>query len=79
MSERVSKRKRRGEGLFVSDQSKEITVEGQCKGMWETHGEGHNHHTLTFGPFCRAFLPVGDVLKMKRARWVMFRGSGEEK
>jgi hypothetical protein len=44
----------------------------------------HLHHTLTFGPFCRAFLPVGDVLEMKggvelcsegAARWVTTRVS----
>ena len=45
--------------------------------MWEKDGEGHNHHKLTFGPFCLGFLPYGDGLEnKKRRRWIMFRGSG---
>ena len=34
--------------------------------MWEKYGEGHNHHKLTFGPYCLGFLPYGDGLENKR-------------
>ena len=61
------KAKRREGTVRFGPKAKKVSLGGNVElYMWKKHGEGDSHHKLTFGPFCRGFLPYGDGLENEK-------------